>query len=340
MKRSKLPRLGDIFLFYGSFSVLFSMVLLLFFLYLLADSQIDSSYRLEFSFVLLLVVGNLLSSSVSFLAGRKVLEPATEISHAMAEVAKGNFNIRMNSNGCTEESNEMSNNFNVMVRELETIETLRNDFVVTISHEFKTPLAAIEGYATILSSFNLPQIGLEYCQKIIENARRISRFSTNALMLSNLENQASLREKKKYRLDEQLRQAVMTLEPLWQKKETAIDLELEQAVYHGNEDLLMQVWLNLISNAVKFTPKDGHIFVSLRQEPGTMLVTVSDNGIGIPKEKQKHIFDKFYKSDRPGGGNGLGLAIVKRIVDLSDGKIIVKSKPGVGSSFTVMLPGD
>lgn len=340
MKRSKLPRLGDIFLFYGSFSVLLSMVLLLFFLYLLAVSQVDSSYRSEFCFVLLLVVGNLLSSSISFLAGRKVLEPTNEISQAMSEVAKGNFNVRMNPNSCTNEFNDISNNFNVMVRELETVETLRNDFVVTVSHEFKTPLAAIEGYATILSNFDLPQIGLEYCQKIIDSVRRISGFSTNALMLSNLENQETLREKKKYRLDEQLRQAVMTLEPLWQNKATSIDLELEQAVYHGNQDLLMQVWLNLISNAIKFTPENGNIFVSLRQEPGIMLVTVSDNGIGIPKEDQRHIFDKFYKSDRPGGGNGLGLAIVKRIVDLSDGKIIVKSKPGVGSSFTVMLPAD
>jgi signal transduction histidine kinase len=228
-----------------------------------------------------------------------------------------------------------------MVHELGNMESLRNDFVVTVSHEFKTPLAAIEGYATILRN---PELTLEeyreFLQKITESIKQLAHLSSSILMVSNLENREVMTEKKRFRLDEQIRQAVLLLEPLWTSKNLTLNIDLDHVVYFSNEDLLMQVWINLINNAVKFTPKNGEINLLLKQSAQNIQMTVSDTGVGMAPEVQKYIFDKFYKEDRSGSidGNGLGLALVKRIVDLSHGKIRVQSEPGLGSSFIVTLP--
>ncbi|MDF3001637.1 MAG: histidine kinase [Bacillota bacterium] len=334
----KLPSLWTAFLAYGFFTILFSSTLLLFFIYFLSDLGVDHEDRPAISLFLLLAMSIVIASFISFFVGRKVFTPINAISHAMTNVAKGDFSIRLDYSGRVEELTEISDNFNVMVQELGNIEALRNDFVVTISHEFKTPLAAIEGYATILKNHKLSEAqSQEFFQKIIESIKQLSNLSSNVLMISNLENREMITARRRFRVDEQIRIAVLMLEPLWAQKQLTLNIELDNAMFFGNEELMMHVWLNLISNAIKFTPSNGEISISLRKGK-SLRVTVSDTGIGIPYDLQAHIFDKFYKANRSGEGNGLGLALVKRIVTLSHGTVNVESEPGSGSSFTVSLP--
>ena len=277
---------------------------------------------------------------VTAVTGWRILRPITRLSKAMESVAKGDFQVQMDPSHHVTQVRELALNFNKMVKELGSTETLRTDFVVNVSHEFKTPLAAIEGYATLLQDESLSQAERqEYTQIIIESTRQLSTLTGNVLRLSKLENQEILTDQAPYRLDEQLRQAVILLEPQWEEKKLDVQVELERVEYRGNAQVMLQVWLNLLGNAVKFTPPGGRIWVSLKVGGGTIQVAVADNGVGMSPQVQEHVFDKFYQGDAARGqpGNGLGLALVKRILDLCGGQIQVKSRLGEGSVFTVTL---
>lgn len=344
MKKFTFPNIWTAFLVFVFLNIIFSSLLVVFIIYIIAYFGIADdikSPRAVLSLAGVLMISIIIASTVSYSIGKHVFKPINNISRAMTNVAKGDFTVRLDYNGMVRELDNISANFNSMVHELGNMESLRNDFVVTVSHEFKTPLAAIEGYATILRN---PELTLEeyreFLQKITESIKQLAHLSSSILMISNLENREMMTEKKHFRMDEQIRQAVLLLEPLWSSKNLALNIDLDHVVYFSNEELLMQVWINLINNAVKFTPKNGEITVLLKESAQDVKITVSDTGIGMAPEVQKYIFDKFYKEDRSGSvdGNGLGLALVKRIVHLSHGKISVQSEPGLGSSFTVTLP--
>ncbi len=291
--------------------------------------------------IFLLFMSVMIGTSISFFVAQKILRPITKFSKVTDEVAKGNFNIRMDESGHIEEIRNLTRKFNMMVQELSSIETLRNDFVVNVSHEFKTPIAAIEGYATLLQDGTLSEDERnEYTQMIIDSSRQLATLSHNILNLSKLENQEVILEKESYRLDEQIRQAVLMLEPEWSLKELDLQIDLIKTHYFGNERLLMQVWMNMIGNAIKFTPRGGKIGIHLFEKETSLVIKISDTGIGMDDSIIKHIFDKFYQGDaaRKADGNGLGLALAKRIVDLCNGNIMVESKIGTGTVFTVILP--
>lgn len=283
----------------------------------------------------------LVGTVVSALAGRKITQPVNDLSEAVKEIARGNFSVRIKTDKGLPEVQEMLSSFNLMAQELNGIETLRNDFVINVSHEFKTPLTAIEGYATLLQNSNLTDADRqEYTNLIIQSTQKLSLLTTNILKLSKLENQEIIPSKTHFSLDEQLRQALLMLETQWSKKAIELDIALMPVSFYGNAELLLQVWLNLLENAIKFTPCHGSISVRLLERDKQVKVTVSDTGIGIPTETQKHIFEKFYQGDRTrsADGNGLGLALVNRIVALCNGQISVESDVGEGACFTVLLP--
>lgn len=287
----------------------------------------------------LLFISVIIGTAISLVVAKKILNPITKISKAANEIAKGNFDVRLETNSRIKEIGELNRNFNVMAQELSGIETLRNDFVVNVSHEFKTPIAAIEGYAMLLQDKSLSEPERDdYARMIIESSRQLAVLTGNILTLSKLESQEVVLEKKTYRLDEQIRQAILFLEPQWGEKELDLQIEMPKITYYGNEGLLMQVWMNIIGNSVKFTPHGGTIDVRLSSGETEAVVRVSDSGCGM--DDTKHIFDKFYQGDaaRKSEGNGLGLALAKRIVELCGGEIKVKSETGKGSIFTVMLP--
>lgn len=291
--------------------------------------------------VLLLFMSVIIGTAISFIVAKKILNPITKFSKAAAEVATGNFNIHLDESDRITELRDLTHNFNLMVRELSSIETLRSDFVVNVSHEFKSPIASIEGYATLLQDKELPEKERdEYTRIIIDSSRQLATLSDNILRLSKLENQEVIFEKESFRLDEQIRQAVLMLEPEWSRKELDLQIDLEKILYYGSEQLLWQVWVNMIGNAVKFTPEGGSVSVRLFETETGTIIRISDTGCGMDDTVKRHIFDKFYQADtaRKSNGNGLGLALVKRIADLCGGEITVKSKVGEGTDFTISLP--
>ena len=247
----------------------------------------------------------------------------------------------MSYDGDLEELESTIENFNRMVRELNSVEIMRNDFIADVSHEFKTPLSAISGYATFLQDPELSEEEKkEYIKKIFFNIEKLNDLTANILHLSKLEHQQFMEEPASYRLDEQIREAIVFLEPKWSKKKIEFELELPQILYCGYRTLLFQVWTNMIGNAIKYTEAGGNIAVYLKQQDGGVQVIISDNGMGMTEETQKHIFDKFYQGDtaRRSEGNGLGLALCKEIIKRCNGEIHVESTPGVGSVFIVTLP--
>ena len=234
-------------------------------------------------------------------------------------------------------------NFNHMVHELDNTEMFRKDFINNFSHEFKTPITSIAGFAARLQRPDVPEEKKrEYVDVIVQESRRLSALSSNILMLSHYENQDAVTGREEYSLDEQLRLCVLAMQDAWSAKNLEIEADLQPLTIRANADMLAQVWNNLLSNAVKFTPEGGRLTLRCFREAGRTVVVVSDTGVGMTEETMRHIFDKFYQGDTSHklAGNGLGLPIVKRIVDLCGGEIQVTSTPGRGTQFRVSLPGD
>lgn len=283
----------------------------------------------------------LVGTFLSRLIGRKPIGAIEEISRATQEIARGNFDVRLNMDTRMQEIAEMSRNFNRMAEELSHIEMFRNDFIENVSHEFKTPLTAIDGYVTLLQSPHLTEEKRAlYTDKILQNTRRLSALTGNVLLLSRLEHQEYAMQKEEFPLDEQLRECILLYEKQWIEKELDVDVALDSVSYMGNLELLNHVWQNLLGNAIKFTPDGGMIRVTLSTGERCVTITVEDSGVGMDEATITRIYEKFYQGDRShtGSGNGLGLALVKRIVDLHGGTITVQSTPGMGSVFTVTLP--
>lgn len=292
--------------------------------------------------ILIFALGSLLLGVVIALCvGKLIIRPVQHISHAFGELSKGNFAVRVPENERIMEIREMVQRFNTMSYDLSHIETLRSDFVANVSHEFKTPIAAIEGYATLLQNHRLTMEKHDhYVEKILDNSRRLAALSGNILLLSKLENQETLPDRAEYRLDEQLRRCILALEGKWESKHIEFDMDLPRVHYEGSEQLLQQVWLNILDNAIKHSPDGGSIAVAIVQQEDMLAVSVRDQGCGMTEEVQKHIFEKFYQGDtsHKSEGNGLGLALVKRIVEMCHGTVQVKSQMGHGAEFTVYLP--
>ena len=246
----------------------------------------------------------------------------------------------METNSRIAEVGESYQSFNVMTKELRATEVLQMDFVSNVSHEFKTPINAIEGYTMLLQGEELSQEQEGYVEKILFNTKRLSGLVGNILLLSKLENQNIPMKKTKYRLDEQIRQAFLSLESKWTEKEIGFQVELEEVKYTGNEGLLMHIWMNLLDNAIKFSPAKGTITMFLKQEKNSVKFIVEDEGPGIEEDVKTRIFDKFYQVDgsHKAEGNGLGLALVKRIVDSAGGTIKAENREYGGCRFVVELP--
>ena len=288
-----------------------------------------------------LFISILLGILFSRVFGKRPIHLIEEFSDATREIARGNFNLQVNEDVPAAEFRTMAHNFNLMARELSHTEMLRNDFVENVSHEFKTPLAAIEGYAILLQKKDLSEEKRqEYTYKILHNTRRLSTLTGNILLLSRLENSEMEIKKESYSLDEQLREVILLLEEKWTEKNIQMEIELDDVTILGNEGLLAHVWQNLLDNAIKFVSDSGTIRIVLHKRAGQAGATFADNGIGMNKEELERIYEKFYQADssRTTSGNGLGLTLVRRIIDLHHGTIDVKSVPHEGTQFVVTLP--
>lgn len=315
-------------------------ILLLMLIYTKKDPP---SYH-EAGLISTIVISVFIASFFTYIIGHMIhqfIKPIKKIIEAAEDVSKGDFSIHLDESMEKEEIRDMYVSFNKMVGELNSIETLRNDFIVNVSHEFKTPLSSIEGYATLLQEPDITdEERMEYSRIILESSRQLSSLTGNILTLSKLETQEILPQAVHFNLDEQIRQAMIILENKWSSKNIDINLNLSECSYYGNENLMMQVWMNLLGNAIKFTPSEGTITASLKEYKDYILITISDTGIGMTKDTQRYIFDKFYQGDKTHAseGNGLGLSLVKRIINLYNGTISVESEINKGSTFIITLP--
>lgn len=271
---------------------------------------------------------------------KMLIDPIAKLRSAMREVADGDFKVEAKCESRIQDVQDIYDSFNSMVRELSTTETLQTDFISDVSHEFKTPINAIEGYASLLEGEPSPEEQRAYVEKILFNTRRLSALTGNILLLSKLSNQSILPQKTQFRLDEQIRQAIVALEQKWSEKELGFEVELAETPFFGYESLLPHVWTNLIGNAVKFSPKGGEIRIKMMRTEGAVVFTIEDDGPGIAPGDEEHIFTKFYQSESSHGmeGNGLGLALVRQIVEMSGGSVDVQNLEAGGCRFTVRLP--
>lgn len=292
------------------------------------------------SFILLLLISVFIGTSITALLSKWMVKPVRNLIKATEEVAKGNFSVTAEG-GYIPELENLAASFNKMAAELSGIEMLRVDFINNFSHEFKTPIVSIKGFAKLLKEDNLTQEEVnEYLDIIIHESQRLSDLSTNVLNLSKIENTEIISEKEIYALDEQVRRALLILEPKWSAKELSVAVDLDCINIYNNAPLIQQIWLNLMDNAIKFTDNGGTLQISLKRIHSSVQFRIKDNGQGMDDETMKHIYDKFYQGDtsHTGKGNGLGLTLVHRIVTLCNGHIEVNSSPGKGSIFTVFLP--
>jgi two-component system, OmpR family, phosphate regulon sensor histidine kinase PhoR len=263
---------------------------------------------------------------------------------ALEQIARGDFSVRVSSEF---EDNQMvsklATSVNKMALELDQMENMRQEFISNVSHEIQSPLTSIRGFAQALENDQLTFEERHHYLSIIEDeSRRLSRITEDLLRLASLELDKVKFEQKPYRLDEQIRSLVLACEPQWIEKGLNIDVALEKVQITADEDLLSQVWMNLLHNSIKFTPKGGTVKIALYPNSNKIQCTISDTGIGISDEDQGRVFERFYKADQSrtnsGGGSGLGLSIVKRIVEMHKGTIEVESKVGMGTTFIVALP--
>lgn len=283
----------------------------------------------------------LLAFGAAYFLMNMIFQPLERLNAASLRIAKGDYSVRVGYNGRVEEIDNTIKNFNFMAQELNSVEMMRNDFIGNISHEFKTPLMSITGYATLLQDEDLSEEERQsYIQKMFLNVEKLNDLTGNILALSKLENQSTLPKPVPFRLDEQIREAIVVLEPKWSEKNTQLNIDLEEICYVGQKALLFHVWQNLIGNAIKFTEQNGRVSISLTKINGELFVQISDDGIGMDKQTQAHIFEKFYQGDtsRRSHGNGLGLALCKEILDHCGGSIEIRSKLGSGTTFTVTIP--
>lgn len=346
MRLKKLNRAYRRTAFLVFFVLLVLVLLFLFLIFLLMRTSVFNIQIISENTALIVICAILflliVSQGVAIFWSHRITKPVTAISAVISEVAKGNFDVQIDTSKFRDEIRDLGENLNKMIMELRSIEVMRSDFVSNVSHEFRAPLSAIQGYVTLLSNPALSEEQrMEYFTLLSESTRDLSGLVDSVLQLSRLESQNIVSKSEAFRLDEQLRRVVLLFESQWAQKDIELELDLPECVYTGNAELLHQIWTNLFGNAVKYTPPGGKIGIRLRNgEPGAVFVDISDTGIGMSAEVKSHIFEKFYQGDtsRRAVGNGLGLALVQTACQLTGSTVSVESTEGEGSTFTVRLP--
>ena len=289
------------------------------------------------------LVSVVIGGIIAFFSSKLPLKPINNLINKMNRLASGDFKARLDF-GTTLSSHpafkEISTSFNTMAKELENTEMLRTDFINNFSHEFKTPIVSITGFAKLLAKGNLTEEQrMSYLHSIEEESMRLSSMATNVLRLSHVESQTILTDPTVFNVSEQLRSSVLLLEEKWEKKRIDLQLDFDEYKIEASEELLKEVWINLIDNAIKFAPEGGTLALDIQDRGNRLAVSIGNTGHEIPSAMREKIFTKFYQGDESHAtqGNGIGLAIVKRIVTLHKGTVTADYRDGM-TVFTVTLP--
>lgn len=294
--------------------------------------------------IALLITSLIIGTFFGYFLSERYFRPLKQLSNATKKIAEGDFSVSIEELEYREddtELNELIKNFNIMAKQLSKIETLRSDFIANVSHEFKTPVSTIQGYVSLLQDENLTQEErLNYLNIIFDATNKLTNLTSNILKISKLENQEVEINKKEYNISEQIREVIILLQASWEKKNIEFDLDLPDCMIISDEELLQQVWMNILSNAIKFSNESGKIDILLKSHSNYISIEFIDHGCGMDEDTVVHIFEKFYQGDKSHSkdGNGLGLALCKKIVSICKGEITASSKLNVGTTITVKLP--
>lgn len=295
---------------------------------------------LMFAMIPPMVVTTAVSTYVLLQSIRRKMD---KLLNGIKAVGNGDMEIRLEMKGA-DEYREIYKSFNAMVAERKASKEEMQAFINEFSHEFKTPITSIQGFAQYLATtgkaIESPE-RMEYLQIIVDESMRLSELSQNTLMLSKVEACQIITDRENFNLSEQIKRCSILFLSQMEKKKISVGLDMpEEMKYYGNTELLEQVWINLLNNAVKFTPENGSIEITAVCKEEEITVSISDNGIGMDQKTAAHIFEKYYQGSNSHrkGGNGIGLSIVRRIVTLCGGTVNVISTPEVGSTFIVNLP--
>ena len=302
------------------------------------DQLSDARHIIWYMGFLCIFVGYVLTMLTTII----LLQPLQRMIRRIQQLSAGDYKTRLhfgNPLGKHPTFVALSESFNILAEELDNTEMLRSDFINNFSHEFKTPIISIAGFAKLLKRGNLKEEQKqEYLEIIEEESLRLSYMATNVLTLTKVENQTILTDISTYNLSEQIRSCVLLLENRWLKKQIEFSLEFDECDIHANEELLKQVWINLIDNAIKYSQEYGMIVIKIKETENAYKVSVANAGPEIPEESKDKIFNKFYQVDESHAseGNGVGLAIVKKIVELHKGNVTVESENGI-TTFEIEL---
>lgn len=294
--------------------------------------------------VAMLITSLIIGTFFGYFLSERYFRPLKQLSNASKKIANGDFSVSIEELEYKDDNTELNDlikNFNIMAEQLSKIETLRSDFIANVSHEFKTPLATIQGYVTLLEDDKLTKEERNnYLNIIFDATKKLTNLTSNILKISKLENQEVEINKKEYNVSEQIREVIILLQASWEKKNIEFDLELPDCMIISDEELLQQVWMNVLSNAIKFSSEFGKIDIILKSHSNYISIGFKDYGSGMDEETIKHIFEKFYQGDKSHSkeGNGLGLALCKRIVSICKGEITATSKLNEGTLITINLP--
>lgn len=304
------------------------------------DANGMSTYQI---IVFMAIASVVMGVSISVITSKLFLSPLNMVISKIDSLASGEFGTRVDFDQIVSRVPsflELSTVFNKLSFELQNTEMLRSDFINNFSHEFKTPIVSITGFANLLKKGNLTEEQRnQYLDAIEEESVRLSYMANNVLNLTRIENQATLSDITSFNVSEQIRSSILLLERKWDKKCLDLQLEFDEYTICANEELLKQVWINLLDNAIKFSKENGIITVRDNKSDHYVSFSITNYGIELPKDVEAKIFNKFYQADESHSteGNGIGLAIVKRIVDLHKGNVFVKSE-NMSVTFTVEIP--
>jgi len=308
--------------------------------------EIEDIYQVgHFSMLLMIAVFFIISVGIGVLVfyrfNQLFLKPINNLSTALKQVEKGNYGVEVKADVQVRELRRLMKGFNRMTKEISSVELLKKDFISYFSHEFKTPITSIRGFSRQIKEHDLePDKQKEYIDIIYRESDRLIKMSSNVLTLTKLEHQATLTDEKIFSLDEQLRRTLLLLEEDWAKKELVLELDFEELELNSNEEMIKQIWVNVLSNAINYSNQGDKLKISCKKDGKLAKVRIQDYGAGMSDRVRERIFEKFYQGDASHGasGNGLGMPIVKRIIDLCGGKIVIKSQIKKGTVVVIYIP--
>ena len=278
-----------------------------------------------------------------FFISKRIAAPLRDMNSVALEYAKGNFDKKVTVKS-KDEVGQLGNSLNYMAKELESLDSMRKEFVANVSHDMRSPLTSVNGFIVAMLDGTIPENQQRrYLSLMKDETTRLIKLVNDLLDIASIEAGQMSISPINYNLSEQVRKLIAKAEPELTKGQLEVSLTANQEddIYiFADPNRIDQVLGNLMQNAINFSPEKGMIEVELLQTEGEVSVSIEDQGPGLREDELKFIWDRFFKVDKARSqksGTGIGLSIVKHIIDLHNAQIEVQSNPGVGTKFTISI---